>query len=98
MRAAGTKRHGRAATLVSVLIILFGVGAGGYVLHRRSLLPSTDDATIDADIVHVASAVGGRIIDIPVSENMPVARGSLLFQIDPAPYRLAVAQTEADLD
>jgi multidrug efflux system membrane fusion protein len=98
MQAAGTKRHGRAATLISVLIIVFGASAVGYALHRRALLPSTDDATIDADVVHVASAVGGRIIDIPVAENMPVANGDLLFQIDPTPYRLAVAQTQADLD
>jgi multidrug efflux system membrane fusion protein len=98
VRAAGTRRRNRVATLVSVLIILLGAGAVGYALHRRALLPATDDATIDADIVHVASAVGGRIIDILVAENMPVAKGDLLFQIDPEPYRLAVAQTQADLD
>jgi multidrug efflux system membrane fusion protein len=60
-------------------------------------MPSTDDATIDADVVHVASVVGGRIVNIPVTENMHVAKGDLLFQIDPVPYRLTVAQTEADL-
>ncbi|VVD32293.1 Multidrug resistance efflux pump [Paraburkholderia dioscoreae] len=60
-------------------------------------MPSTDDATIDADVVHVASVVGGRIVDIPVAENMHVAKGDLLFQIDPVPYSLTVAQTQADL-
>ena len=59
--------------------------------------PSTDDASIDADIVHVAPAVPGRIITIGVSENARVKKGTLLFQIDPLPYRLAVAQAEADL-
>jgi multidrug efflux system membrane fusion protein len=47
-------------------------------------------ATIDADVVHVAAAIGGRIIEIPVE-------GELLFQIDPVPHRIAVAQAEADL-
>ncbi len=61
-------------------------------------MPLTDDATIDADVVHVASAVGGRIIDIPVAENVHAAKGDLLFQIDPAPYRLAVEQAQSDLD
>jgi len=60
-------------------------------------MPSTDDATIDADVVHVASVVGGRIVDIPVAENMHVAKDDLLFQIDPVPYSLTVAQTQADL-
>lgn len=69
-----------------------------YAQHRHTVAPSTDDATIDADVVHVAAAVGGRIIRIPVSENSRVAKGDLLFQIDPLPYRLAVQQAEADLD
>src|SRR5215469_9836674 len=59
--------------------------------------PSSSDASIDADVVHVAAAVGGRIIEIPVRENSAVHRGELLFQIDPLPYQLVVAQAQADL-
>jgi membrane fusion protein, multidrug efflux system len=81
-----------------VLVILIALSTAGYALHRRGILPSTDDATIDADVVHVAAGVGGRITDIPVTENMTVDKGALLFQIDPTPYRLAVAQARADLD
>ncbi len=60
--------------------------------------PSTDDATIDADIVHVAPAVGGKIIKLAVRENAQVHKGDLLFQIDPLPYRLAFEQATANLD
>ena len=66
-------------------------------MRRTANLPSTDDASIDADVVHVAAAVGGRIVDLPVAENGRVVKGDLLFQIDPAPYRLAVDQARADL-
>jgi multidrug efflux system membrane fusion protein len=59
--------------------------------------PSSSDASIDADVVHVAAAVGGRIIEIRVRENSPVHRGDVLFQIDPLPYQLVVSQTQADL-
>ena len=59
--------------------------------------PSSSDASIDADVVHVAAAVGGRIIEIRVHENSPVHRGDVLFQIDPLPYQLLVAQAQADL-
>lgn len=96
-RAAGIQSHRRLGRLISLLVILCGIGAGVYALHRSGALPETDDATIDADVVHVAAAVGGRIIDIPVAENTQVSRGDLLFQIDPVPYRLAVEQAEADL-
>src|SRR4029077_7110153 len=59
--------------------------------------PSSSDASIDADVVHVAAAVGGRVIEIRVRENSPIHRGEVLFHIDPLPYRLLVAQADADL-
>lgn len=59
--------------------------------------PSSSDASIDADVVHVAAAVGGRIIEIRVHENSTVHRGDFLFQIDPLPYQLIVTQAQADL-
>ena len=83
--------------MISLAIIAVAIILGLYALHLRSIRPSTDDATIDADVVHVAAVVGGRIIDIPVAENVHVAKGDLLFQIDPVPYRLAVNQAQADL-
>ena len=59
--------------------------------------PPTSDSSLDADVVHVAAAVGGRVVEIPAVEIARVAKGDLLFQIDPFPYQLAVAQAEADL-
>ncbi len=47
--------------------------------------------------MHIAALVGGRIVTIAVTENAHVAKGDLLFQIDPVPYQLSVAQAEADL-
>ena len=97
MKAAGRTHRPLWATLISIAIIAAAIVFGLYVVHARSVTPSTDDATIDADVVHVASVVGGRIVNIPVAENARVARGDLLFQIDPVPYRLAVEQARADL-
>ena len=97
MKAAGLPHHASRPKLISLAIITVAIILGLYALHRRSVLPSSDDATIDADVVHVASLVGGRIIDIPIAENAQVAKGDLLFQIDPVPYRLVVQQALADL-
>jgi membrane fusion protein, multidrug efflux system len=83
--------------IISLAIIAIGVAMGLYVEHTSSIRPSTDDATIDADVVHVAAAAGGRIIELPVTENAKVSKGDLLFRIDPVPYRLAIEQAEADL-
>jgi multidrug efflux system membrane fusion protein len=48
-------------------------------------------------VVHVAPAIGGRVIEIRVHENSSVRRDDILFQIDPIPYELLVSQAEADL-
>jgi multidrug efflux system membrane fusion protein len=98
MKAAGTRRHPSWAKLISFAIIAAAISFGLYVLHRTSIRPTAYDASIDADVVHVAAEVGGRIVDIPVVENVHVAKGDLLFQIDPVPYRLAVERARADVD
>jgi membrane fusion protein, multidrug efflux system len=98
MRAAGTNHRAPWTMLVSLAIVAAAVGLGGYALHRSSIMPTTDDASIDADVVHVAAEVGGRIVSIPVEENGHVSKGDLLFQIDPAPYQLSVDQARANLE
>jgi multidrug efflux system membrane fusion protein len=97
MKAAGEQHSTSLGKLISLAIVAVAVAAAIYASHREATHPSTDDATIDADVVHVAAAVGGRVINIAVAENSRVAKGDLLFQIDPLPYRLAVEQAEADL-
>jgi len=97
MKTAPAKPGRLGFRLISLLIILIAVAIGWFAWHHSVLFPSTDDATIDADTVHVAAEVPGRIIDIPVAENMRVRKGDILFRIDPLPYQLAVDQTRADL-
>jgi membrane fusion protein, multidrug efflux system len=98
MKIAG-KRASRPpiGKLISLLLIAMAIGIAIYVFRRDAVMPWTDAATIDADVVHVAAAIGGRILEIPVTENALVAKGDLLFQIDPVPHRIEVAQAEADL-
>jgi len=82
---------------VSLIVIAAAVIFGIHIARQVWRYPSTDDAGIDADVVHIAALVGGRIVTIAVRENGYVSKGDLLFQIDPVPYRLTVAQAEADL-
>ena len=98
MKAAGGTRHGKLGRLISLAVIAIAIGIGIVLSLRSRDHPSTDDATIDADVVHVAAAVGGRVIRIGVTENADVRKGDLLFQIDPLPYDLAVRQAASALD
>jgi multidrug efflux system membrane fusion protein len=97
METAGKTRTKLRGRLISIAIVALAVALALYALHESNTHPTSSDSSIDADVVHVAAEVGGRIIELPVVENMRVAEGSLLFQIDPLPYRLTLDQAAADL-
>jgi multidrug efflux system membrane fusion protein len=97
MKAAGKPNAASRGKLISLAIILMGVGFAVFAAYESDTRPTTSDSSLDADVVHVAAAVGGRVIEIAVAENTRVAKGDLLFQIDPVPYRFAVEQATADL-
>lgn len=98
MKMAGVRNRPLRGKLIVVAIVVLAVLLSVYAWHRADRFPSTDDAALDADMVHVASPVGGRIANIHVIENQHVAKGDVLFEIDPVPYRLALAQARADLE
>lgn len=71
--------------------------AGGYVWVTGGRFISTDNAYVKQDKVGVSPEVQGRIIAVHAAENRPVKRGDALFEIDPQPYRIALAQADAAL-
>nr|WP_315597757.1 multidrug transporter subunit MdtN [uncultured Cupriavidus sp.] len=97
MKMAGVKHGPLRGKLIALVIVLLAVLLSVYAWQRTVRYPSSDDASLDADLVHVASPVGGRIARILVTDNQRVSKGDVLFEIDPVPYRLAVAQAQADL-
>src|SRR5215469_13260382 len=84
-------------TLVSV-VALVGVLVTGLLVSRRiDVRPRTDDAYLQADIVHMAPEVSGRIIELDVRDNQAVRKGDVLFRIDPEPYQMRVDQARASV-
>lgn len=98
MKMAGVRPGPLRGKLIALVIVLLAILLSVYAYQRTTRYPSTDDATLDADLVHVASPVGGRIARIRVAENQHVAKGDILFELDPVPYRLALTQAQADLE
>ncbi len=47
--------------------------------------------------VQIIPNVAGEVTDVPVEPNVPLARGDVLFRIDPTPYEAAVDATRAAL-
>jgi membrane fusion protein (multidrug efflux system) len=87
------KRFGRIALMLSVPLLLIG-GAVWYYRSTQHLV-STDNAYVQQDKVSVSPQVTGEISEVLVHENQRVNAGDALFRIDPEPYKIAIAQTEA---
>ena len=83
--------------LVALAIILTAVGVGWSYYRATQHNPTSDDASIDADVVHMAASVGGRIVELPVQENQLVRKDEVVFRIDPEPYRLRLEAALAEV-
>jgi membrane fusion protein (multidrug efflux system) len=70
---------------------------GTYVYFTGGRYQSTDDAYVRVAQVDVSADVGGRVTELNVHDNQRVHRGDVLFTLDEAPFRIAVAQAEAQL-
>lgn len=57
---------------------------------------STDNAAVDGHLIPVLAKASGYVQTVTVSDNDRVKADSLLVQIDPADYKMKVAQADAD--
>ncbi|MEG3177417.1 HlyD family secretion protein [Sphingomonas sp. RB3P16] len=93
--AAPVKRRNWLHLVLMLSLPLLIIAIAAYFWLTAGRFVSTDNAYIQQDKVSVSADVGGRIVAVKVRENQPVKAGDLLFQIDPAPYRIALAQANA---
>ncbi|HWA64161.1 MAG TPA: HlyD family secretion protein [Caulobacteraceae bacterium] len=84
-------------TLLAVAVIAAGVLFGAWWILVGSHHQTTDDAYVQADVADVTPLVSGPIVQAPASDTKVVKKGDVLVVLDPADYRLAVAQAEAAL-
>jgi membrane fusion protein (multidrug efflux system) len=80
--------------LLGVIAIL-GIATAFYL--RGGRYQQTDDAYVQSARVAISANVAGRVMEIAVRDNQPVHKGDLLYRIDDAPLRIAVAAAEAQL-
>ena len=111
--APSSVQEARPARRSSRRRIVLGLGAllvlagGGYYLAPTVLraleTTSTDDAYVNGHVTFVAPRVQGQVARVLVDDNMRVAKGDLLVELDREPYQVqvdikkaAVANAEAD--
>ena len=96
--APKNNRAGVWASRVIIALVTLAVLAGGAWYWRfHQLYAETEDAYVGAHVVQISSQVSGPAIAVPVVNNLFVRKGALLFEIDPAPFRIAVERARAQL-
>jgi membrane fusion protein (multidrug efflux system) len=93
---AGMRRYRRLLLLVVLPLVALMAGLTFYLNGGRYV--TTDDAFVGAQKVLITPDISGKIISVAVKEGQQVATGDIMFQIDPVPFRLALAQARAKLD
>lgn len=89
--------HGRYARWLAFGIIAATVLAALAWWRYIDVNLLSEDAILEADVVHISTPVPGKIIELAVREGDRVARGDLLFKLDPRAYELRVAQAQAEV-
>jgi membrane fusion protein, multidrug efflux system len=96
-RLMAAMRRYRRVLLLVVLPLVAAIAGLFFYLHGGRYV-TTDDAYVGAQKVLITPDVSGKIVSVAVKEGQTVTTGDTLFQIDPVPFQLAVAQARAKLD
>lgn len=78
-------------SLVCLILILSAI----YWIYSSRYV-STDDGYVNANVVQVASRVTGQVARLNVVNNQYVSKGQLLFELDPEPFKVALAKARAE--
>jgi multidrug efflux system membrane fusion protein len=66
-----------------------------YVYESRN--PRCNNGVLMADMIGIAPRVSGPIKELPIKDNQFVHKGDLLYEINTAPYEIAVQSASANL-
>jgi multidrug resistance efflux pump len=97
---ASDRDHIKSRIPLAPILITLGTVAGAALLawamwQAYMGAPWTRDGTVRAYVVTMAPEVAGRIVKLPVADNQFVHKGDELFEIEPADYRIALEQAQA---
>jgi membrane fusion protein (multidrug efflux system) len=88
------KRRGTLVILIAAVVLLVG---GVFLWRYFNRYESTDDAQADVHLYPVSARISGYVVRVNVEDNQWVQKGTVLVEIDPKDYEVAVAQAQASL-
>ncbi|MBC7737603.1 MAG: HlyD family secretion protein, partial [Candidatus Saccharibacteria bacterium] len=90
---AAAKPRRRWGLILALPLVLLTGGATYWVTGGR--YETTENANMHQARINIASDIGGRVVAVSVADGKPVTKGSVMFRVDPEPYRLALLQADA---
>jgi membrane fusion protein (multidrug efflux system) len=96
-KARASAQRQRLFTILGAAVIAGALIFGVYWVLVASHHIATDDAYVNADVADVTPQISGAVIDAPASDTKQVKKGDVLVVIDPADFRLALAEAQANL-
>ena len=82
--------------VVLLLAAIVLVVAGLLLFRYFTSYESTDDAQVDGHINSISARVSGHVIKLNVEDNQYVEAGTVMVEIDPTDYQVAVERAQAD--
>jgi membrane fusion protein (multidrug efflux system) len=80
--------------IVGVIALLIG---GFFAYEYFQTYESTDDAEIDGHLMPLSARISGYVMKVNVDDNQQVKAGTVLAEIDPKDYQVALDQAKAEL-
>jgi len=95
-RPSRTASPGFRIAVVIAIIVLLVVGL--FIYRYVTSYESTDDAQVDGHVNSISARISGHVVKLNVRDNQFVPAGTVLVEIDPADYQVALERARADFE
>jgi multidrug resistance efflux pump len=70
----------------AIVILLVGLGIGGYLLYESDFYYQTDNAKVDTTLYQLTANASGKLVKVDVVQGEEVKAGQVLARVENGPY------------
>jgi membrane fusion protein (multidrug efflux system) len=94
----GRSQRSKTRRLIAILLVAAAIAVAAVLVWRHyAEWVSTDDAEIEGYIYPISARISGHVIKVTVENTEYVDKGTVLVQLDPTDYEVAVDSARAQL-
>jgi membrane fusion protein, multidrug efflux system len=82
---------------IALMAVVGVVMLGAIVVLWTVAAPISMKSVVTRYVIQIVPYVKGQVVSIPAQPNVPLKKGDVLYQVDPAPYQYTVDQLTAQL-